>query len=387
MGLRDRVRHDRVEVLLRERLRREGRLRRVRGERQVHLGGPPAQRFGRAEVAPHHGRDDLRHRRRHQIGERVRCRTCGRGLAFDLIEEAADLVDGVSPAVGLALDELLQHRERARFVPGADVLEGARHGRDALEANLLGQLPADLEVRVDPRFQAPEEFHDQPIAVHDRGIGLLAGRAGDGQRVGCRSAKRGKRAGLHHADAAALGRGLLLPVQGFQHGPREAVVQPGVEQEALARAGDRREHGVRRPLRQCARLRVGANRQRQEVVMMTAVVELDLHDGEEQRLGAAPQRAPVRRSGPSWPHGPCRRTSAAAAGRAAADPARSTSARCRRGASPTRRRRAGPAPLRRPRTSPPHAVCRHAVRPTRSAATRSVARAVMAGDGCCTRNQ
>ena len=55
----------------------------------------------------------------------------GAALAFDLIEEAADLVDGVSPAVGLALDELLQHREHARFVPGAHVLRGCppRPGR------------------------------------------------------------------------------------------------------------------------------------------------------------------------------------------------------------------------------------------------------------------
>ena len=79
------------------------------------------------------------------------------------------------PAVGLALDELLQHRRGSwRAVRDAGVLERAGHGRHARESDALGELPADLEVRVDARLRC---------------AGTASGSAGRRRRSTCCSAR------------------------------------------------------------------------------------------------------------------------------------------------------------------------------------------------------
>src|SRR6185437_14755330 len=80
-----------------------------------------------------------------------------RGQAADLIVVPSDLVDGVRPAVRLTFDVLLHHPERRRL-RAPFVFEGPCDRRNAREPDLLSQLPSDLEVGIDPRFDPAEQF-------------------------------------------------------------------------------------------------------------------------------------------------------------------------------------------------------------------------------------
>ena len=178
LGQRDRLGAERLEILLRERLWREGRVGRVRGERQVHLGGPPSE-LGRqlrgtrpSPPAPRGGISAAASsvkRRRTSRPAPGRCRP-GRRSGRARRSRASSRRPGFRPAAASCRGWPARRRRL--------VLERAGHRRHAREADLLGELPADLEVGVDARLDPPEQLQDQPVAVDDRRVALLAGRAG-----------------------------------------------------------------------------------------------------------------------------------------------------------------------------------------------------------------
>ncbi len=207
-------RAERLEIVLRERLGGERRIGRVGGERQVHFSGPPTELESEVDVRTHRFLDALRDLRRRKLGEPSRRGDHGGGDGADPIVVAAEFVCRVRPAVGLALDELLDHRERGGL-RAALVFEGTSHGRHAGESNLLGELTADLEVRVDARFNPAEQLHDQPVAIDDRRVALLAFRPADSQPV-VRSAKRGKCRRLAAADRTSARLRVLLMAENVE---------------------------------------------------------------------------------------------------------------------------------------------------------------------------
>ena len=81
---------------------------------------------------------------------------------------------------------------------------------------------------------------------------------------------------------------------------------------------------------------------REKVAIARPILEVDIDDRDEERLRAAAQQPPVDESRRARRFSPCRRTSAAAGGRAGAGRVRSGCGRCLRGASPTPRRRTAP---------------------------------------------
>ena len=126
------------------------------------------------------------------------------------------------------------------------MLERAGDGGHAAEAGLLGELAADLEVGVDARLDPPEQLQDQPIAVDERRVALFARHAAAAPGPPRRGRARRRAVCTAWIDAP-LRLHLLLALERLEQRAREAIVEPGVEQDPLAGAGDRREHRVRRP--------------------------------------------------------------------------------------------------------------------------------------------
>ena len=110
-----------LEIVLRERLGGERRIGRVGGECQVHFSGPPTELESEVDVRTHRFLDALRDLRRRKLGEPSRRGDHGGGDGADPIVVAADFVCRVRPAVGLTLDELLDHRERGRVASRARI--------------------------------------------------------------------------------------------------------------------------------------------------------------------------------------------------------------------------------------------------------------------------
>ena len=108
---------------------------------------------------------------------------------------------------------------------------GTRAKRDS-----LGQLPADLEVRVDARLDPAEQLQDQPVAVDDRRVALLALGAADPRAPSSGPRSSAKAAVWMRADRAAPGLHLLLACRGTR---------------AASARSDRRAR--RRTARPCAR--------------------------------------------------------------------------------------------------------------------------------------
>src|SRR5439155_896585 len=74
-------------------------------------------------------------------------------------EVAAEAVEGELPALALVRDQLLQDRQGDRLGAGPPVLERPGRPGDPREPRLLGQVAADLEVRVHPQVEPAEELH------------------------------------------------------------------------------------------------------------------------------------------------------------------------------------------------------------------------------------
>ena len=217
----------------------------------------------------------------------------GGARSRDRFEEAADLVGRMPPAVCLALDQLLQHRDGHRLLRGRPVFQGAGNRRYSRIADALGQLPADLEVGVDAGLQAPEQLEDQPIAVDEGRVALLAGQPADVERAVAAEHARTPLV-CTGAQRAAPRADVLLLLERLEQRAAEAVVEPRVEEHALARAGHPRQHRVRRTLFDAARFGGRANRQRQEIAVPLAVLVVDFDDGDEQRLRRRAAAGPSR---------------------------------------------------------------------------------------------
>ncbi len=76
----------------------------------MHLAGSPAEAFGGLEVAADQVSDECGRLRRNRVGVgSQRCHRWWQLSRLHGIVEAAHLVGRVGPAVGLALDQLLNH--------------------------------------------------------------------------------------------------------------------------------------------------------------------------------------------------------------------------------------------------------------------------------------
>ncbi len=173
------------------------------GERGVHLGGGMAERPRRA-------------------GE---VRADGQRVQRQL------------PAVRRARQEGLEHAQRRRLaallggrrlVPGG----GRRHPR----ALGVRQGPRQLQIRVDARFDPPEDLQDEGITVDDRGVGLF-----DGDRP---ARQPGGDVGIGLPAEAQRAEPARHP-QPLQQQPAQPVVEQRVidgatAQRAAARTADRR---------------------------------------------------------------------------------------------------------------------------------------------------
>ena len=229
------------EILGREWLRAERRIAGVAGEREVHFRRSASERFRSGGVSRHRI-DRLWKRHADHIRERIRHGIRRRSASGDRFEESADLIGRMAPAVGLALDQLLQHRDGHRLLRGRPVFQGAGNRRYSRIADALGQLTADLEVGVDAGLQASEQLEDQSIPVDQGRVALLAGQPADVERAVAAGTR--KSAGLHRHQRAAPRADVLLLLEHLEQRAAEAVVEPRVEEHALARAGHPRQHRV-----------------------------------------------------------------------------------------------------------------------------------------------
>ena len=187
---------------------------------------------------------------------------------------------------------LLRRRVRYSSAPATAGTRG--------KPTLLGELPADLEVGVDARLEPAEQLQDQPVAVDDRRVALLAVEPADLAACRRRRAAPRRPAVWLGADGAAPRRGSAPGwSSALEQRAREAIVEPGVEQHALARAGDRaRARRAARALRRPWRRRRRRSVERQEVAGRARRPRTRLRRS-SGRAAAAPRRssAPVDEPG------------------------------------------------------------------------------------------
>ena len=137
------------------------------------------------------------------------------------------------------LDGGLQHAERPRLERLSVVLERAGEWRDAREAT-LGQITADLEFRVRPRFEPPKDLQHVAIAEERDAVALVA--AGPDPLALRQNVDR---RGHDAPDTAARRRDLFALPDDCQQPIARLVVLHAVDDQAFARAGDASEHGRR----------------------------------------------------------------------------------------------------------------------------------------------
>src|SRR5262249_20362324 len=95
------------------------------------------------------------------------------------------------------------------------------------------------------------------------------------------------------ADGPTFGRHLFFALERVEQGTGVAVIEPGIEEDAFARAGDGCEDRVWGLIDQGLGIGGGTDRQRQKILMAIPVVELRLDDRQKQRLRSASQKTPV----------------------------------------------------------------------------------------------
>ena len=121
------------------------------------------------------------------------------------LEEPAQRVQGEGPRVALAGDELVQHAQRDRLAFASAELEAAGEHRHPAEIGVLGEIPAQLQIRIEPRLRLAEQLEEQPVAQIDRGVGLLAAQHRGAQRL-VLAAERGEGPGAASHQLAARRR-------------------------------------------------------------------------------------------------------------------------------------------------------------------------------------
>ena len=150
--------------------------------------------FGRALAQP------LRQPEQRQLGPR-----CGASLRV-----RAQLAEHEAPAVGRIAHQLLQHGQDGGRAPRRPQLDPAQERR-SVGVTGLGEEAGHLELRMDPRFQPPEQLEDGDVPEADRGVGLL--RTGSGRpRCGQGPAMPVQGAGLPEHEGPILRLRPLSPV-------------------------------------------------------------------------------------------------------------------------------------------------------------------------------
>ena len=197
--------------------------------------------------------------------------------ARDPLVVPAQLVDRVLPARSLMLDEPLHDGERARLEAGPLVLQRAGQRRRPREP-ALGQEPADLEFRIRRRLDAGETAS----ARSDRSTNATLLLWSPVPRTHLRCVRQLERHGLAPARRRRRPRrcrarsGSRPPLDERQQPVAGVVVVEAVDDGALARAGDAREHVRRASLQRASRPASPATqRQRHEVALGPAVGVLD----------------------------------------------------------------------------------------------------------------
>src|SRR5450432_2425039 len=155
----------------------------------------------------------------------------GRVLAQDALEVAADGVERVAPRIAGVLGVTLQDRDRRRFAAAiAPIFERARDARRVPELGFFVEEASHLEIGVLTRFQPPEQFQEQALAVNDRRVALLGP---DDLRVEwTRAAQLLVRARRNAGDRAVLAFQLTLACDHVEDRVGEMCVDDGLIQEA-----------------------------------------------------------------------------------------------------------------------------------------------------------
>src|SRR6202162_2343230 len=87
---------------------------------------------------------------------------------------AVEFLDGPFPTVTFVRDEALQHRERGRFTGRCRrVFDQTGKRRYSIEVCFLGQVSADLAIRIHTSFQAAKQLKNECVSKENRRIALL----------------------------------------------------------------------------------------------------------------------------------------------------------------------------------------------------------------------
>ncbi len=146
--------------------------------------------------------------------------------------EVTDAGEGEPPALGAATQKFLHERERGGDTVEDAVQPGDRTGH--VRAAGVGEHAGDLQIRVAPGPQAPEDLQDVGIAVDDRGVGLLGPHRVGGQGSQLLQRVRHEIAvWLAALDERQQGGAAVRVVQAVVHQPVRGLP----EQEALVPVG------------------------------------------------------------------------------------------------------------------------------------------------------
>src|SRR5438552_6249169 len=92
------------------------------------------------------------------------------------LEIPAQIVDRVLPPRSLVLDDALYYAESPGVERRAVVLEGSAQARCSF-VSVFGQETADLEFRIRPRLDSPEQLQHVPIATKRDAVRLIGAPA------------------------------------------------------------------------------------------------------------------------------------------------------------------------------------------------------------------
>ena len=160
------------------RLRIEGLVAARQCKRMMQLGDATSQCTNEREIAA----VKLRSRRRRGLVDRT------------LLEELAEIVLRVVPAVALVVDVRLQQRERKAPL-AARIFERTRDGNDIGKMRDVGQKAADFRLGVDAGAQATVDLEEPVVAKHNNGVGAPCAERAHLERVQVGLRKTGVRRG------------------------------------------------------------------------------------------------------------------------------------------------------------------------------------------------